>query len=72
VDVEWLKDVIAVVAQHGPWAVLAFWLAYMHIKRADAQTVALVQSAEALTALKTHLELLTDLIRGRESGGGGV
>ena len=26
VDYEWLKSVVAVVAQHGPWAVLAFYL----------------------------------------------
>jgi hypothetical protein len=26
VDQEWLKTVIGVVAQHGPWALLAFYL----------------------------------------------
>lgn len=58
-DVEWLEQVIGVVAQHGPWAVLAFWLAWQLIKRGEAQTAAFVQTAEALTALRTHLELLT-------------
>lgn len=27
-DIEWLKDIIAVVVQHGPWAALAFFLVY--------------------------------------------
>ena len=58
-DVDWFKQVIGVVAQHGPWAMLAFWLAYNIIKRGEAQTQALVQTAEALTALRTHLELLS-------------
>jgi hypothetical protein len=26
VDYEWLKSILGVVAQHGPWAVLAFFL----------------------------------------------
>jgi hypothetical protein len=26
VDYEWLKGVASVIAQHGPWAVLAFYL----------------------------------------------
>jgi hypothetical protein len=26
VDQEWLKTVIGVIAQHGPWALLAFYL----------------------------------------------
>lgn len=25
-DYEWLKSILAVIAQHGPWAVLAFYL----------------------------------------------
>ncbi len=25
-DYEWLKSLLAVIAQHGPWAVLAFFL----------------------------------------------
>ncbi len=57
-DLEWIKTVIATIAQHGPWAILAFWLAYMHIKRGEAQTDALVKTAEALTALKSHVEML--------------
>jgi tRNA A-37 threonylcarbamoyl transferase component Bud32 len=26
VDYEWLKSILGVVAQHGPWAVLSFFL----------------------------------------------
>jgi hypothetical protein len=26
VDTEWLKEVAGVIAQHGPWALLAFYL----------------------------------------------
>ena len=25
-DYEWLKSILGVIAQHGPWAVLAFYL----------------------------------------------
>lgn len=25
-DLEWVKSVLGVIAQHGPWAVLAFYL----------------------------------------------
>lgn len=25
-DIEWLKSILGVVAQHGPWAALAFYL----------------------------------------------
>lgn len=57
-DIEWLKTVIATIAMHGPWAILAFWLAYMHIKRGEAQTDALVKTAEALSALRSHVETL--------------
>ena len=57
-DMDWLQTVMAAIAQHGPWAILAFWLAYMHIKRGEEQTKALVQTAEAITALRVHVEAL--------------
>lgn len=56
-DTEWLKDGLAVIAQHGPWAVLAFYLAWKSLKTSEAQTEAMIRVAEALTALKTHIEV---------------
>lgn len=58
-DAEFLKQIIGVIAQHGPWALFATWVTWVMMKRAEAQTQALVQTAEALTALKTHLEMIS-------------
>jgi len=52
-----MRNAFSVIAQHGPWAVLAFYLTWRALKGAEAQTAAMVKVAEALTALKTHIEV---------------
>ena len=56
-DAEWLKQVLAVIAQHGPWALLAFYLAWKVIKTQETQAEAMIRVAEALAALRVHIEV---------------
>ena len=56
-DAEWLKQAVSVIAQHGPWAILAFYLIWRMIQTSETQTGAMIKVAEALAALKTHIEL---------------
>lgn len=53
-DVDWATKVLGVIAQHGPWALFCFYLAYKHFQweRVNAKTV------EVMTAIKTLIEHL--------------
>ena len=50
-DLEWAKEIIGVIAQHGPWAVFCFYLAYKHFQF-NSKTI------EVMTAVKTLIENL--------------
>lgn len=57
---DWVQEAIGTVAQHGPWAVFCFWLAYKHFQL-QSQTI------EVMTAIRTLIEQLDCL-----KGGGNV
>ena len=48
---DYLKEVLRVVAQHGPWAMFCFYLAWQHF-RLSGRTI------EVLTAIRTLIENL--------------
>jgi hypothetical protein len=48
---EWVKEAISVIAQHGPWAIFCFWLAFKHFQL-QSQTI------EVMTAIRTLIENL--------------
>lgn len=51
VNIDWMKEVLSVIAQHGPWAVLSFYCVYNLIKLQRT-------TIEVLTAVRTLIENL--------------
>jgi hypothetical protein len=51
VDTEWIKNIVGVIATHGPWAVFCFYITYKHFQL-QSRTI------EVMTAVKTLIETL--------------
>jgi hypothetical protein len=65
VDYEWLKSVIAVVAQHGPWALLAWYLVTKLLELHKQVQDLLVAAQVAVTENARITERLAVLIEER-------
>lgn len=71
-DIEWAKEILAVVAQHGPWAMLCFYLVHKLLstskseaERDAAYHTAVIENARVTERLAVLIEERT---RGRSNG----
>ena len=55
-DTDFLKETLGVIAQHGPWAVLSFFLSYCIIKEGRLNREAHVRNTEVLARLTALIE----------------
>jgi hypothetical protein len=73
-DAEWIKTVLAVVAQHGPWAVLAWYLVHklLHTTRIEQDLIAAYHAAVTENARVTErlAVLIEERTRARTNGQG--
>jgi uncharacterized membrane protein len=73
VDQEWIKVVIGVVAQHGPWAALAWYLVHklLHTTRIEQDLIAAYHTAVTENARVTErlAVLIEERTRARDSRG---
>jgi len=58
-DIAWLKEAFAVIATHGPWALLAWYLAWNLIKEGKTNREVHVRNTEVLSRLSTLIEALS-------------
>jgi len=58
VDGEYFKIVLGVIGQHGPWALLCFYLVHKHFKL-QAETI------EVMTAIRTLIQNM-DCLKGKD------
>jgi hypothetical protein len=65
VDYEWLKSVVAVIAQHGPWALLAWYLVTKLLELHKQVQDLLVAAQVAVTENARITERLAVLIEER-------
>jgi hypothetical protein len=72
-DAEWIKTVVAVIAQHGPWALLAWYLVHklLHTTRIEQDLIAAYHAAVTENARVTErlAVLIEERTRARTSGG---
>jgi hypothetical protein len=68
VDQEWLKSVIGVVAQHGPWALLAWYLVTKLLTTTKREQEMLTLCLTAITESNRVTERLAVLIEERTRG----
>lgn len=71
-DIEWGKDVLAVLAQHGPWAALAWYLVHklLSTTKREADMIAAYHTAVIENARVTErlAVLIEERTRARSNG----